>query len=69
MNRQLFVWNAIDVDTKECLFIWLSGEEMQWKSLFSAEEKNKEFLRSSFNSSFDYIQSWLKSFVELHNMG
>lgn len=21
-NKQIFVWSAIDVDTKECLFIW-----------------------------------------------
>jgi len=21
-NKQIFVWSAIDVDTKECLFVW-----------------------------------------------
>jgi len=23
-NKQIFVWSAVDVDTKECLFIWAS---------------------------------------------
>ena len=40
-NKHIFVWSAIDVDTKECLFIWAS----EGRSSFHAYAFIKEVLK------------------------
>ena len=73
-KKLIFIWAAIDVDTKECLAIWASEGRDVWRkecsrSFFSRfKERTKSFWnRSPFNSSFDSVQSWIESFMALYN--